>query len=162
MLLIFIYYEYVFCFVYQCICCVFGLRVCLLFVLFTSEYFLLFLFTSKFCYPRERESSCDGGVRERDMDLERTYRYHAVTLGVLTVAFITTTLVTIKEQNGNFFSVGLHFLFSFFIFISAFYDLIIFYFLPIDVTSVFFHSLFLQLSIFHSSQIFSFSSLLQD
>ena len=99
-----------FVFVYQCICCFFGLRVCLLFVLFTSEYFLLFLFTSKFCYHRERESSCDGGVRERDVDLERTYRYHAVTLGVLTVVFITTTLVTIKEQNGNFFLVGLCFL----------------------------------------------------
>ena len=68
------------------------------------------MFTSKFCYHRERESSCDGGVRERDADLERTYRYHAVTLGVLTVAFITTTLVTIKEQNGNFFLVGLCFL----------------------------------------------------
>ena len=114
MLLIFIYYEYVFCFVYQCICCVFGLRVCLLFVLFTSECFLLFLFTSKFCYPRERESSCDGGVRERDVDLERTYRYHAVTLGVLTVTFITTTLVTIKEQNGYFFLSNLcFFLFHF-------------------------------------------------
>ena len=32
-----------FVFVYQCICCFFGLRVCLLFVLFTSDYFLLFL-----------------------------------------------------------------------------------------------------------------------
>ena len=89
--------------------------------------FLLFLFTSKFCYHSERESSCDGGVRERDVDLEKTYRYHAVTLGVLTVVFITTTLVTIKEQNGNFFLVRLcflSFLFSFFIFISAFYDLL--------------------------------------
>ena len=66
-------------------------------------YLLEILFTSKFCYHRERESSCDDGVRERDVDLERTYRYHAVTLGVLTVAFITTTLVTIKEQNGSFF-----------------------------------------------------------
>ena len=69
--------------------------------------FFVTFFTSKFCYPRERESSCDGGVRERDVDLERTYRYHAVTLGVLTVVFITTTLVTIKEQNGDFFLVGL-------------------------------------------------------
>ena len=69
------------------------------------------LFTSKLCYHRERESLCDGGVRERDVDLERTYRYHAITLGVLTVTFITTTLVTIKEQNGDFF-VGLCFLYA--------------------------------------------------
>ena len=89
-----------FVFVHQCIFCFFWLTS--MFVFFTSECFLLFLFTSKFCYHRERESSCDGGVREQDVDLERTYRYHAVTLGVLTVAFITTTLVTIKEQNGNF------------------------------------------------------------
>ena len=90
-------------------CCCFGLPVCLLFVVFclpvniVNVYLLesLFLFTSKICCHRERESSCDGGVRERDVDLERTYRYHAITLAVLTVAFITTTLVTIKEQNGN-------------------------------------------------------------
>ena len=104
-------YEYVFCFVYQCIF-LFWLMSMFVVFLFTSECFLLFLFTSKFCYHRERESSCDGGVRERDVDLERTYRYHAVTLGVLTVAFITTTLVTIKEQNGDFFLVRLCFLYA--------------------------------------------------
>ena len=54
------------------------------------------------------------------MDLWKTYRYHAIILGVLTVVFITTTLVTIKEQDGVF-SVGLRFLsFFFFIFISAY------------------------------------------
>ena len=152
-------------------CCCFCLLVCLLFVVFClpvnifNVYLLesLFLFTSEFCYHRERESSCDGCVSERDVDLERTYRYHAVNLGVLTVAFITTTLVTIKEQNGNFFL--LCYVFSLFYFpFSTFISILwfIFYFLPIDVTLVFFHSVFLQLSIFHSSKIFSFLSLLQD
>ena len=71
-------------------------------------------------YPSKKESSCDSGVRERDIDLERTYRYHAVTLAILTVVFVTTTLVTIREQKGIlyyidcvFFNVRPSFLVSF-------------------------------------------------
>ena len=121
-------YQYVcLLLLFTSIICCFGFRVCLLF--FVYQYVCLLLFTSVFvvflayeyvcclfclqvnvfyyfCLPvkfaiyhRERESSCDGGVRERDVDLEKTYRYHAVTLGVLTVAFIITTLVTINEQK---------------------------------------------------------------
>ena len=87
------------------------------------------------------------------MDLEKTYHYHAVTLGVLTVAFITTTLVTIKEQNGNRFSFRVTFSLCFLIFISVFVIKFCHCF-PFDVTSVFFHSLSFQLSIVAISFIF--------
>ena len=48
-------YEYVFVVVYQCICCCFGLRICLLFVLFTSECFCYFCLPVNFAIT-ERES----------------------------------------------------------------------------------------------------------
>jgi Na+/melibiose symporter-like transporter len=53
-------------------------------------------------FVQGKKASCDGGVRERDIDLERTYRYHAVTLAILTVVFVTITLVTVREQKGMY------------------------------------------------------------
>ena len=51
-------------------------------------------------YSKE-EDDCSAGQREPSLPSERAYRYHAITLGVLTVAFITTTLVTVREQKGG-------------------------------------------------------------
>ena len=81
------------------------------------------------------------------MDLEKTYHYHAVTLGAPTVAFITTTLMTVKEQDG-IFSARLCFLCFFFFFHLYFSINYLFNFFPFQHHgSNFFISLSLQVSI---------------
>ena len=69
-------------FLFTCICCCFGLPVCLMFVLFTSEPMLLILFTRKFCLPvnfaiTERESHHVMVVSENETWI---WRGHIVTM----------------------------------------------------------------------------------
>jgi Na+/melibiose symporter-like transporter len=56
------------------------------------------IYFTAFVHTKE-EDDCSAGQREPSLPSERAYRYHAITLGVLTVAFITTTLVTVREQK---------------------------------------------------------------
>lgn len=48
-----------------------------------------------------KDDSCSNGERQPDQDMRATFRYHALTLGVLTFFFILTTFIGVREQQGQ-------------------------------------------------------------
>ena len=52
-------------------------------------------------------SGCEGegGKRQSDPDLRAAYHFHSLTLGLITVACIFTTFITVREQKGESHSV---------------------------------------------------------
>lgn len=48
----------------------------------------------------DKDEDCDDGERQPDRAMRATFRYHALTLGVLTFFFILTTFLGVREQQG--------------------------------------------------------------
>ena len=60
-----------------------------------------------------KEEDCNNEDRQPDHEMRATFRYHALTLGVLTFFFILTTFLGVREQQGQLYhpngSVHIHF-----------------------------------------------------
>ncbi len=47
-------------------------------------------------------ADCDDGQRVPDYELRAAYRWHALTLGILTVIFVFVTFIGVREQKGAY------------------------------------------------------------
>ena len=54
----------------------------------------------------DKKDDCDDGDRQPDPEMRATFRYHALTLGILTFFFILTTFLGVREQQGQIISIG--------------------------------------------------------
>ena len=50
---------------------------------------------------QNKKEDCSDGERQPDEAMRATFRYHALTLGVLTFFFILTTFIGVREQQGQ-------------------------------------------------------------
>ena len=52
-------------------------------------------------FNHNKEEDCNNDVRLPDPDMRATFRYHALTLGILIFFFILTTFIGVREQQGD-------------------------------------------------------------
>ena len=48
----------------------------------------------------DKEEGCNDGERQPDSAMRAAFRYHALTLGVLTLVFVLVTFIGVREQQG--------------------------------------------------------------
>ena len=53
---------------------------------------------------QDKVEDCSDGERQPDKAMRATFRYHALTLGILTFFFILTTFIGVREQQGQLVS----------------------------------------------------------
>ena len=53
---------------------------------------------------QSKDEDCSDGQRQPDKAMRATFRYHALTLGILTFFFILTTFIGVREQQGQLIS----------------------------------------------------------